>query len=513
MPGFSSISFGSFKSPLRCLGRWLFISRNRWRERAKHWQAECNRSCRELQEMRRDLQRLEESNRLLTEQLHRAAASSPDSEPNRAPNWKNLPGHQFSPEMIALCCHLQLLVGVRAVPKVLECFANAFDLRIKIPSRDAVRNWSCRNGVAILQEATRQADWVWMIDHSIQLGKMFVLVVLGIRQSELPVDRALRREDMTVLAVMPTTFRDKHEVARQLATVAAQYGAPLAVLSDGATELHEGVRLAKNEEFAPAHLDDIKHKIANILKKLLRGCERWKAFSAKVGSTTAAIQQTELEHLLPPRKKEKGRFMDFGRLIDWANMIEHQLTQTTSPDHERIVEKLGWILEFKTDLILWRQYRHLIGESLEMANEQGVFAGASEQLRERLSACDVASEPAREFGERIVSCYAHNEAQLKRLKRAGLRLPCSTEVLESAFGSFKALQGNHGRGTFTSLLSVFANQFDHCTAAKIRERFARVSNQDVKAWLRDSGLTNSTQSRRAKAYAQARPPETEFTAS
>ncbi|MCA9161756.1 MAG: hypothetical protein KDA62_02210 [Planctomycetales bacterium] len=273
---------------------------------------------------------------------------------------------------ICLGCQLSLLIGVRAVPKVIECFAAAFDLRIKIPSRDAVRNWSCRNGVAILQEATRQADWVWMIDHSVQLGRMFVLV---------------------------------------------------------------------------------------------------------------------------------------------ATMIEHQLMQTTSPDHARVVEKFGWILEFKTDLILWRQYRHLIGESLEMANEQGVFAGASEQLRERLSACDVASEPAREFGERIVSCYAHNEAQLKRLKRAGLRLPCSTEVLESAFGSFKALQGNHGRGTFTSLLSVFANQFDHCTAAKIRERFARVSNQDVKAWLRDSGLTNSTQSRRAKAYAQARPSETESTAS
>ncbi|MCA9225762.1 MAG: hypothetical protein KDA47_09125, partial [Planctomycetales bacterium] len=47
---------------------------------------------------------------------------------------------------------------------VIECFAAAFDLQIKIPSRDAVRNCGCRNGVAILREADRQHDWVWTID-------------------------------------------------------------------------------------------------------------------------------------------------------------------------------------------------------------------------------------------------------------------------------------------------------------------------------------------------------------
>ena len=149
----------------------------------------------------------------------------------RSPDWTNLPGHQFSAEMICLGCRLSLLIGVRAVPKVIECFAAAFDLWIKIPSRDAVRNWSCRNGVAILREADRQHNRVWMIDHSVQLGRMFVLV---------------------------------------------------------------------------------------------------------------------------------------------ATMIEHQLTQTTSPDHARVVEKFGWIEQFRTDLMLWRQLRRLIGESLAMANKQGV---------------------------------------------------------------------------------------------------------------------------------------------
>ncbi len=497
-----------FKSPWRCLSRSLFFSRNRWKTRALRLRQEIQETRLQLKQAQREQTRL----RNLTENLQQRLDRQVTHSANSLPNWKNLPGHQFSAEMICLCCQLSLLIGVRAVPKVIECFAETFHLQIEVPSRDAVRNWICRNGVAILKEASRADDWVWMIDHSVQLGKMFVLVVLGIRRSQLPNDRALRRQDMTPLAVLPTSSRDKEEVAKQLSDTAEQFGTPLAVLSDGACELHEGVRRLKSKDFSGVHLDDIKHKVANLLKKLLRGDERWKAFSAKLGTTTAAIQQTELEHLLPPRKKEKGRFMDFGRLIDWAKMIENQLTQTTCSNHERIVEKLGWISQFEADLQLWCQYRRLIGETLTMASERGVFAGASESLRERLSNCEVRDELAFQFSDQIVSFYQHNEAQLEKLDCTDIILPSSTEVLESGFGGFKALQGNHGRGTFTSLLAVFATQFDECTAAKIRGRFTKVLNKDVKAWLRSSGLTNSTQSRRTRAYAQAKTNETLFSA-
>ncbi len=196
-------------------------------------------------------------------------------------------------------------MGARAVPKVLARYARAFDLPIEIPSRDIVRNWNSRNGVAILQEATHADDWVWMIDHSVQLGKMFVLVVLGIRSSAMPVGRALRRDDMTPLAVLPSTSRDKAEVSRQLTELAGHCGTPLAVLSDGAAELHHGALALKKLGFSGVHLDDTKHKVSNLLKKHLKDDERFQAFVTHLGQTTASIQQTELDHLLPPRSKQK----------------------------------------------------------------------------------------------------------------------------------------------------------------------------------------------------------------
>ncbi|MEZ6092535.1 MAG: hypothetical protein R3C05_31910, partial [Pirellulaceae bacterium] len=377
----SPICWDSFKSPWRCLCRSFWISRDRWKQKAKRLQKQLDQQNSLLQATRRELHQMQR----LNEQLRREIQCLSEQSTTTPIEHKNLPGHQFSAAMICLCCQLSMIVGIRAVPKVIELVAATFDLPLKVPSRDVVRSWICRNGVAILKEATRQDDWIWMVDHSVQLGKMFVLVVLGIRQSELPEDRPLRREDMTVLAVLPTRTRDKEEVSKQLTGVSESLGMPIAVLSDAAAELHHGVASLQKVGFSGVHLDDIKHKIANLLKRRLQKDPRWKAFTSELGKTTAAIQQTELDHLLPPRKKEKARFMDLGRLIDWARMVEHELTRSESATHGRVVEKLGWIREFPKELQLWSEYRLLMGEALVMANAKGVFVGSSDQLAARLS--------------------------------------------------------------------------------------------------------------------------------
>jgi hypothetical protein len=479
-------------------------SRALWRQKARR-----NQDC--IDELRRQLRIVEQRHRevvaKLDEEIHKNRTLQDELDPAaRVADWAEMSGHQYSAEMISLSCRLSQMIGFRAVPKVLDCVFGAVGLRIKVPSRDVVRNWSCRNGVAILEEACEADDWVWMIDHSVQLGKMFVLVVLGIRQSQLPTGRALTREDMTPLAVLPTKSRDKQEVARQLTEVAKDFGAPLAIVSDGASELHEGVANLENVGFLGVHLDDIKHKVSNLLKKTLGANERFKAFTAKLGQTINSIQQTEIDHLLPPRKKEKCRFMSIHVMIDWATMVGQQLMTARSAGSNariRLNEKLGWIDEFREDLCCWREVRQLVGKALKYANEFGVFIGSSQVLRDQLVSLPIRSQLACRLREAVLACYQANEDKLSRLDRPNQRLPCSTEMLESAFGSFKALQGHHGRGTFTSLLAAFPTLFDTCTPEKIRKRFAAVSNKVVRAWIESAGLTNSTQARRTKAYAAA----------
>lgn len=496
-----------FKSPPRVLCRSLWQSRRRWKTRAARLRQKVARQQEEIEALQRRERRLrsqlEEARRAAQDDRSRRMAPAIDQGP--------LVGHQFSAAMIALCVTLSLRIGFRAVPDVLRLFAEASGLPLKIPSRDVVRNWACRNGVAILQEATRADDWVWMVDHSVQLGKMFVLVVLGIRRCDLPADRPLRRVDMTPLAVMPTTSRSKDEVERQLAETAQHLGTPLAILSDEAAELQEGVRALESSGFAGPHLHDVKHKIANVLKKMLTGDERFEAFSREVGKTTAAIQQTELEHLLPPRKKTKCRFMGFDRLIDWATMIEHRLNTPADGDGEsssRLEEKLGWIRQFKDDLCQWKECRQLVGATLTEAAKHGVADGSTAELRRHLEDCGCDTPLAIQLRRDLVTIYQVNEDRLIASGLGSCRLPCSTEVLESAFGSFKALQRTHCGGTFTSLLAAFGSLFSENTPEQIARRFSNTSNSDLRAWLNASNLSKSTQARRTAAYAAAKPRKT-----
>ncbi len=103
---------------------------------------------------------------------------------------------------------------------------------------------------------------------------------------------------MTPLAILASDSRKKEVVYDELRGVAEKLGMPLVIISDGASELREAANQLVSLGFSGLCLDDIKHKISNLLKKTLNNDSRFKEFEAHVCQTSAAIQQTEIDHLL-----------------------------------------------------------------------------------------------------------------------------------------------------------------------------------------------------------------------
>lgn len=317
----SHISTTHFKSPLRSTVRSLLIGKQRSNIKL-HVAAE------RIALLQTQNQRLIKQNRALQKQLDQQAreshlnqtARTPSREVDRCPKR-----HNFSAKLIVLCCELAKTVGFRATQTVLKHVRDWLQSDFNIPHWTTIRSWLCRIGVAVLNKASRKADdWIWMADHSVQLGDMKVFVILGIRQSQLPQDRPLQRTDMSPLAIVPSIHRNKQEVAKQFLKLADQVGVPMSIVLDGATELHEGAKCFADLEKDVVILDDVKHKAANILKKRIGKSERFKAFESHLGKTTASIQQTPLAMFLPPKKKEKGRFMSLAKLLSWAEMtLDH----------------------------------------------------------------------------------------------------------------------------------------------------------------------------------------------
>lgn len=357
-----------------------------------------------------------------------------------------------------------------------------------------------RWGVDTLTEAIEKADdWVWLVDHSNQIGKEKVLLVLGIRASQLPPPGTpLRHEDLRVLTLRIGTSWKREDMTRVYEELIARFGAPRAILSDGAVELQDGAKplVLKHKDLLV--LRDFKHFAANQLKSVFGQEERFQSFLAEMGRTRSAIQQTELSHLTPPSPKPKARFMNLKATLHWAR-VASWLVKTPEARQDllpkRVETKLGWLSGYASDIKAWGECQNVLSCALTFLNEQGVFRGAAAQLRGLLNPL-AASDRSRQFLDKLIPLVEQAEISL----RDGERLPISTEILESRFGLYKQLEGQQAQGGFTSLLPALAILGTRLTPERVRTAFGRTKTQDIKTWMK-TNLGKTVTSRRRSTYA------------
>jgi hypothetical protein len=159
-------------------------------------------------------------------------------------------------------------------------------------------------------------------------------------------------------------------------------------------------------------------------------------------------------------------------------------------------EKRGWLRKYRDDIGRWLACQSVVSASLTFINEQAVFRDAADALAavlHPLRTCDSASHVA----DRLIEFVRTAEQQLV----PGERLPLSTEILESSFGLFKQLEGQHSKGGFTSLLAAFGALLKPATADSIRENFARVPVSAMRTWVR-TNLQTTLAAKRNAAYTE-----------
>lgn len=501
-----------FKSSCRVVAGFLLRSRETQARRARN-------NAQKVQRLKRLLERERRINRQqfqqkIVENQQRIAQLERENQqlrqrPPILPEDPPLPRHQFGPRLIALCVNLVRRIGLRAVPDVLQTLFAWLEVEVKVPDWTTIRTWVQRVGIAALERPVEPADdWIWLADHSNQIGTEKVLAILGVRASQLPPPgQALRHEDVRVLELCPGTSWKRADMAAAYQRVAERCGTPLAVLIDGAAELREGAQALQTAGKNVLVLGDFKHHAANVLKKLVGGDARFHQFRAHLSRTRVAIQQTELAHLTPPGSKPKARFMNLQPTLQWAKMLLWQLDHPDSQARreisvERMDEKLGWLREFRESIERWHVCQAVVSAGCTFINEQGLFRGAARQLQTHLRELS-RSEPSEPAVRQTIASLLRFVRRFELQLTAGQRLPLSTEILESSFGLFKRLERQHNKGGFTGLLAAYGSLLHASTPASIRRDFAQVSVQQMKAWVTQK-LGATLASKRQTAYQEFR---------
>jgi hypothetical protein len=403
--------------------------------------------------------------------------------------------------LLGLLLMLRAATSLRAAAAAIEISEEIYRGRLLAgPAHNTVRNHLLRLGLYEINRAKAVlTDWVWIVDHTIQVGHQLCMVILGIPLSRFQqLGRPLRCEDMQVLELLPMEKSNGEVMGVHFTNLASRYGHPVAVVSDEGSDISGGFQSLCQGESPSIGCIDIVHKISRLIKKILDRDTKWGEYRKQCCATGNRLRQTSLAHLTPPKPKTKARHMNLDPEIQWGVNVLRLLDSIETNENydaeqrQKLKDSAGWLASFRNELSAWSElmaisrlvcgvvrrkgYDHLIVQHVENALER-----AKSDLGATL----------------IEQTLAFLQIQQSRCDPSLGKLPGVSEVIESLFGKGKRLEGQQSRSGFTAQLLSMAACVLEPTEELIRAAFASVDTQAVRDW-QTAMLGTSVQSRRRR---------------
>lgn len=346
---------------------------------------------------------------------------------------------------MSLDLHGHATVGCRKIVKILEVFAS--QVGPDIPHHTTVRQWIIRYGCHNLQNPLEKADdWISIGDLTISVGKLKCLAILGVRMSQLEEreDLTLSHKDVEVIGIYPTEKSTGKFVEEAYEDSAKRIGGNfLANVLDQGSDIKMGARLFQQTHSKVKLLHDISHKLSNIMEHELKNDKNWSAYIQELNMTRRRVFQTELSALMPKKQREKARFMDIGYLVNWPDRIKKSKENgcLESIAEERYQDYLGWIDKFVLLLDKWKYMVNTVKLIKETVRKYGYSMDIYTYLKMIFDEAAIEEEHLQEF---TLKCLNTLYEEVEKLDE-GQTLIGSTEVIESVFGKYKAInEGLHG---------------------------------------------------------------------
>ena len=383
-----------------------------------------------------------------------------------------------------------------------------FELRQPVPSWYSGRLWLLRLGYYKLHREKEHADdWIWIVDHSVQLGSEKCLVILGVRQSKLPqAELYLNYEDVEPIALLPVTHSNGEIVYRQLLQTVEKTGLPREIVGDHGTDIKSGIERFCQDHEQTCYIYDIKHKGAAILKRELKDDQHWLKFIQLAAQTSKRVQQTGLSALAPPNQRSKARYMNVDKLVKWGqdklcylDLLESEPDDRFPP--QQVDDKLGWLSEYRDHLTEWQDLIEVVKTAEGYIKFVGIYRDCHIDLKQNPT-FSPHTDRAKRVGEELLTFI--EQQSLKA--RPGERLLGSSEIIESVFGKLKNLEQDQVKSGFTAMLLSLAAVVSKTSQDVIHKALETVPTKKVFEWYKEN-IGQSVQSKKKEIQSIVRKAE------
>jgi hypothetical protein len=346
-----------------------------------------------------------------------------------------------------------------------------------VPCFSTIRSWLLRLGhYNLTRPLDKTKSWLWLIDHTIQIGTQKILVILGCPLDEVPFgEHALQLSDLQLVALVPMDKSNGALVETELENAALRTGVPRQIVSDQGSDLRKGI--ADYREFRPhiAHVPDMAHYGANLLEQAWDKQPRWQQFIKELQDTSSKLRQTKSAYLLAPRLRAKARFMNVDRQLQFAGRVLKHLAGNAPC--AKAVEYYGWLKEYRDDLAVWQHEHGLVHKTTDLVRVQGLHTGTLALLEPEWGAIGSRDSTVR-IAERLrqyVTTYAPTKPDE--------RYVASTEILESSFGKLKHLERQQSQDGMTGLMLAVGAIVGTCTETDLRAALDATPQKKVDNWV------------------------------
>jgi hypothetical protein len=347
-----------------------------------------------------------------------------------------------------------------------------------VPSFSAIRSWLLRVGLYALTKPLqhRTRGWVWLVDHTIQIGTLKILVILGCPLDRVPFgERALQLADLQLVALVPMEHSTGAAVDNELDVAVERTGVPAQIVADQGSDLKKGISDFCNWEIRTAYVPDVAHYGATLLERAWSDQPRWREFYSQLQSTSSKLRQTKAAYLLAPRPRSKARFMNVGVQLRFARRVLKLLTGPVP--HEKATAYYGWLLDYQADLAVWQREHGLVQTTIEMLRVDGLHAESLTELEKRWGPIN-GPESTRDIAESLRAYVT----QHKPKDKTG-RFVASSEILESAFGKLKRLERDQSSDGLTGLVLAMGAMMGSTSQEDVRQALEATPEKKVTNWV------------------------------
>ena len=360
-----------------------------------------------------------------------------------------------------------------------------FQISTKAPTHSTILLWIKKYGYYELSRPKfRAEDWIVMLDESVQFGQNKLLVIYGLRQSNIDFTRPLNYQDLSPLVLKSKSSWSGQYIKEMLEDVQEDIGGNIIyAVADHGNSIKKALKMMKIP-----HIYDLTHRIALSLEHVYREDPEFKAYTEQLTHLRRSQVLGKMSHVLPPLQRAKSRFMNLRPISDWGMAVLNLLDQSGECFQDE-KEYLAWVENYRSLIMELALINEIINNIQSMLKTKGLSKQTAQKTKEILNRCQ--AKRLKEF-KRVINEYI--EQTLEALPDVD-RVLCSSDILESSFGKYKNYLQNNPMVGITNLCLSISAFTGSLNSNELKDAFENTSVRNIEQWTR-TNIGKTTLSKR-----------------